>query len=157
MLDYILNPDFNAETVFHKKYASKKHMKSSIYVRHWALKNWPESADGTGEDRGRELWMIMRRLMVLFRPLGRLLQRPLGRRPHHSEALRPSTSFPFSFSSTRYTTLSPDYKHHPNHLPQTDTPTPTSTTSLVSSFVLLSLKRSTLSFYASSSFSQFCL
>ena len=57
MLDYILNPDFNAETVFHKKYASKKHMKSSIYVRHWALKNWPESADGTGEDRGRELWI----------------------------------------------------------------------------------------------------
>jgi len=57
MLDYILNPDFNAETVFHKKYASKKHMKSSIYVRHWALKNWPESADGTGEERGRELWI----------------------------------------------------------------------------------------------------
>ena len=57
MLDYILNPDFNSETVFHKKYASKKHMKSSIYVRHWALKNWPESADGTGEDRGRELWV----------------------------------------------------------------------------------------------------
>ena len=55
MLDYILDPDFNADTVFHKKYASKKHMKSSIYVRHWALKNWPESANGTVE-RGRELW-----------------------------------------------------------------------------------------------------
>jgi hypothetical protein len=57
MLDYVLDPDFNPDTVFHKKYASKKHMKSSIYVRHWALKNWPGSADGTSEDRGRELFI----------------------------------------------------------------------------------------------------
>jgi hypothetical protein len=55
MLDYILDPDFNHETIFHKKYAGKKHMKSSVYVRTWALKMWPASADGTSPDRGREL------------------------------------------------------------------------------------------------------
>jgi G2/mitotic-specific cyclin 1/2 len=57
MLDYVLDPDFNPDTVFHKKYASKKHMKSSIYVRQWALKMWPHSADGTSAERGRELFI----------------------------------------------------------------------------------------------------
>jgi G2/mitotic-specific cyclin 1/2 len=55
MLDYILDPEFNSDTVFHRKYAGKKHMKSSIYVRQWALATWPHSADGSSPYIGREL------------------------------------------------------------------------------------------------------
>jgi G2/mitotic-specific cyclin 1/2 len=30
-------------------------MKSSVYIRQWALNRWPESADGTSEFQGEEL------------------------------------------------------------------------------------------------------
>jgi hypothetical protein len=37
------------------QYASKKHMKSSVYIRQWALNRWPESATGVSRYQGREL------------------------------------------------------------------------------------------------------
>ncbi|WWC59283.1 uncharacterized protein I303_101834 [Kwoniella dejecticola CBS 10117] len=55
MLNYVLDPDFNDTSSFYKKYASKKHMKASVYFRDWALSQWPESANGTTEQVGKEL------------------------------------------------------------------------------------------------------
>lgn len=43
MLDYVLNPDLDTSSAFFKKYASKKHLKASIFVREWATHRWPES------------------------------------------------------------------------------------------------------------------
>ncbi|OWZ32972.1 G2/mitotic-specific cyclin 1/2 [Cryptococcus neoformans c45] len=58
MLDYILDPDFDESTSFYKKYASKKHMKASVYVREWATQLWPASADGSEAERGTELELL---------------------------------------------------------------------------------------------------
>ncbi|EIW71296.1 hypothetical protein TREMEDRAFT_37727 [Tremella mesenterica DSM 1558] len=55
MLDHLLDPEFNTDTSFYKKYASKKHMKSSFFVHQWAISRWPESVDGTNPYLGREL------------------------------------------------------------------------------------------------------
>ncbi|WWD21483.1 hypothetical protein CI109_105969 [Kwoniella shandongensis] len=55
MLDFILDPEFNDTSSFYKKYASKKHMKASVYVRDWATGFWPETANGTGDIAGMEL------------------------------------------------------------------------------------------------------
>lgn len=43
MLDHVLNPDVDVSSAFFKKYASKKHLKASVYVREWAIHRWPES------------------------------------------------------------------------------------------------------------------
>ncbi|WVQ83222.1 hypothetical protein IAT38_005361 [Cryptococcus sp. DSM 104549] len=60
MLDYILNPEFEDTTSFYKKYASKKHMKASVYVREWAISYWPDSANGAGGDeQGNELKLLI--------------------------------------------------------------------------------------------------
>ncbi|WWD00554.1 hypothetical protein V866_007488 [Kwoniella sp. B9012] len=37
MYRYVLDPDFNDTSSFYKKYASKKHMKASVYFREWAI------------------------------------------------------------------------------------------------------------------------
>ncbi|WWC67913.1 uncharacterized protein I206_101831 [Kwoniella pini CBS 10737] len=55
MLNHVLDPDFNDTSSFYKKYASKKHMKASVYFRDWAISQWPETADGSNEQAGREL------------------------------------------------------------------------------------------------------
>lgn len=55
MLDYLLDPAFEPETSFYRKYASKKHMKSSVFVYQWAVSRWPESVAGTNPYQGREL------------------------------------------------------------------------------------------------------
>ncbi|KAK8847391.1 hypothetical protein IAR55_005249 [Kwoniella newhampshirensis] len=55
MLDFILDADFNDTSSFYKKYASKKHMKASVYVREWATGFWPETASGQGTIAGMEL------------------------------------------------------------------------------------------------------
>ncbi len=73
MLDHILGPDFSTDTSFYKKvrilfttasypadlvdlqYASKKHMKASIFVHKWAIERFP-----TDEHRGLELFMVMK-------------------------------------------------------------------------------------------------
>ncbi|WWC86938.1 uncharacterized protein L201_001818 [Kwoniella dendrophila CBS 6074] len=55
MLNYVLDPDFNDTSSFYKKYASKKHMKASVYFRDWAISQWPESASGSTEMTGTEL------------------------------------------------------------------------------------------------------
>ncbi|TYJ52412.1 hypothetical protein B9479_006987 [Cryptococcus floricola] len=59
MLNYILDPEFSESTTFYKKYASKKHMKASVYVRTWAVNLWPESTTGESEIQGRELEVLI--------------------------------------------------------------------------------------------------
>ncbi|WVN89476.1 uncharacterized protein L203_104701 [Cryptococcus depauperatus CBS 7841] len=59
MLDYILDPEFDESSSFYKKYASKKHMKASVWMREWAISYWPESAVGAGDERGRELTLLV--------------------------------------------------------------------------------------------------
>lgn len=44
MLDFVLDPEVDLTSAFFKKYASKKHLKASVYVREWAMHRWPESA-----------------------------------------------------------------------------------------------------------------
>ncbi|WVQ76088.1 hypothetical protein IAR50_005727 [Cryptococcus sp. DSM 104548] len=60
MLNYILDPEFSEATTFYKKYASKKHMKASVYVRAWAVNLWPDSAQGESDIQGRELEVLVR-------------------------------------------------------------------------------------------------
>lgn len=55
MLDYMLEEDVNTSTAFYKKYAGKKHMKSSVFFHTWAMRKWPGSVDGTSRFIGREL------------------------------------------------------------------------------------------------------
>ncbi|WVQ98034.1 hypothetical protein IAU59_005156 [Kwoniella sp. CBS 9459] len=55
MLDNILDPEFNDSSSFYKKYASKKHMKASVYVREWARSLWPDTVSGESETPGMEL------------------------------------------------------------------------------------------------------
>lgn len=43
MLDFVLDPEVELGSAFFKKYASKKHLKASVYVREWAMHRWPES------------------------------------------------------------------------------------------------------------------
>ncbi|WRT64794.1 uncharacterized protein IL334_001728 [Kwoniella shivajii] len=59
MLNYILDPKFNDTSSFYKKYASKKHMKASVYFRDWANSQWPESVSGTNEFAGKELDFLL--------------------------------------------------------------------------------------------------
>jgi G2/mitotic-specific cyclin 1/2 len=55
MLDYVLDKDMDTTSAFFKKYASKKHLKASIFVRDWASQRWPESFDGDADNLGSEL------------------------------------------------------------------------------------------------------
>lgn len=74
MVDFLLDEEFNVDTAFYRKvscslfdqvanlrplteyqYASKKHMKSSVYIRSWAVNRWPGSINGTSEYKGQEL------------------------------------------------------------------------------------------------------
>ncbi|RSH92157.1 G2/mitotic-specific cyclin [Saitozyma podzolica] len=55
MLDYVLDPDLNTSSSFFKKYASKKHMKSSTYVRAWGVDRFPISLIGESDCHGMEL------------------------------------------------------------------------------------------------------
>ncbi|WVF69832.1 hypothetical protein IAT40_004611 [Kwoniella sp. CBS 6097] len=59
MLDNVLDPEYNDTSSFYKKYASKKHMKASVFVREWARTQWPESADGSNEQPGMELALYL--------------------------------------------------------------------------------------------------
>ncbi|OCF45909.1 G2/mitotic-specific cyclin 1/2 [Kwoniella heveanensis CBS 569] len=59
MLDHILDPEFNDTSSFYKKYASKKHMKASVYVQSWARALWPETASGANEQPGMELALYL--------------------------------------------------------------------------------------------------
>lgn len=55
MLDFVLNKDLDHTSAFFKKYASKKHLKASVFVRDWAIQRWPDSYDGDSPFQGREL------------------------------------------------------------------------------------------------------
>lgn len=55
MLDYIVNPDLDTSSAFYKKYAAKKHLKASVFVRDWAIHRWPQSAKGRSPVQGAEL------------------------------------------------------------------------------------------------------
>ncbi|BEI85327.1 hypothetical protein CcaverHIS002_0507280 [Cutaneotrichosporon cavernicola] len=55
MLDYAVDPELDTSTAFFKKYASRKHLKASVFVREWAQHRWPDSAKGRSSNQGREL------------------------------------------------------------------------------------------------------
>ncbi|ORY31013.1 cyclin-like protein [Naematelia encephala] len=55
MFDYVVSPDLDTNSAFHRKYASKKHLKASIFVRNWAVERFPDSANGTSDIQGQEL------------------------------------------------------------------------------------------------------
>ena len=38
-----------------RQYATKKHMKASVYMRTWAMEHWPNTVEGTNPNAGREL------------------------------------------------------------------------------------------------------
>ncbi|WVW78488.1 hypothetical protein I302_100443 [Kwoniella bestiolae CBS 10118] len=52
MYRYVLDPDFNDTSSFYKKYASKKHMKASVYFREWAI---AYSAANDGKELSSEI------------------------------------------------------------------------------------------------------
>jgi G2/mitotic-specific cyclin 1/2 len=55
MIDFVVDPKLDMTTAFFKKYASRKHLKASIFARDWALHRWPDSAKGRSRHQGREL------------------------------------------------------------------------------------------------------
>ncbi|CAK9780937.1 A/B/D/E cyclin [Cutaneotrichosporon oleaginosum] len=55
MLDFVVDPELDLSTAFFKKYAAKKHLKASVFVREWAQQRWPASARGRSPHQGREL------------------------------------------------------------------------------------------------------
>ncbi|KAL7418978.1 G2/mitotic-specific cyclin [Cryptotrichosporon argae] len=55
MLNFVLDPNFDETSSFYKKYAAKKHLKASHFVRDWAVNRWPDSAKGRCV-RGTELY-----------------------------------------------------------------------------------------------------
>lgn len=44
-------------TPAHVQYASKKHMKASVFMHSWATERWPGSVLGGAEDEGIELYV----------------------------------------------------------------------------------------------------
>jgi len=48
MLNYVLRPV--RHPTFWKKYASKKYLKASTFVRAWALERWPEGTQVSLQD-----------------------------------------------------------------------------------------------------------
>jgi hypothetical protein len=64
MLNYLLSPEFPEHAQFHKKYASRKYMKASVFCRDWALDCFPDAANDdydSDKRRGRELCMFLDR------------------------------------------------------------------------------------------------
>ncbi|KAJ6457596.1 nime/cyclinb [Mycena sanguinolenta] len=62
MLRYVLKPTVHES--FHKKWAGKKNMKASVYMREWALTRW---AEGSKVDLVKDLPALKREIMVKVR------------------------------------------------------------------------------------------